>query len=106
MNDTSVGTVSRAAVVAVVEVIAVALAAYAGFVAFVFLPPGLGGGSQGSAGRSLLGIVALLFSIVLPTTGFLCAAWFWRQSVWLYRAAGAAGVMVVIWVLLFAVFPR
>ena len=92
----------RGATVVVVEVIALALTAYAGFVAFVLVPPGMGGGSQDSTALAVSGVVALVLSIVLPAAGFLCGAFFWRDRVWLYRAAGACGVMTVVWMLLLA----
>ncbi len=90
----------RATTVVVVEVIALAITAYAGFVAFVLVSPGIGGGSQDSAGLAAAGVVALACSIVLPSAGFLCGAFFWHDRVWLYRAAGACGVMAVVWLLL------
>lgn len=102
MTDTRLGTASRGVIVVVVEVVALTLTAYAGFVAFVAVPPGMGGGSQDSSGLAMLGMLALVASVVLPSTGFLCAAYFWRERVWVYRAAGAMGAMTMIWVLLFA----
>lgn len=106
MSDTRLGNAIRGMVVVVVELIALAVAAYAGFVAFVVLPPGIAGGSTGSASRFAQGVVALAVSVVTPAAGLLCGAYFWRERVWLYRAAGAIGVMVVVWFLLFLVFPR
>ncbi len=94
----------QGATVVVVEVIALAITAYAGFVAFVLVPPGMGGGSQDSTSRAVAGVLALVCSVVLPSAGFLCGAFFWRDRIWLYRAAGACGVMVVVWLLLLA--PR
>jgi hypothetical protein len=88
------------ATVVVIEVIALAFTAYVGFVAFVLVPPGMGGGSQDSTGLAVAGVVALVLSIVLPSAGFLCGAFFWRDRAWLYRAAGACGVMTVVWMLL------
>ena len=90
----------RGATVVVVEMIALAFTAYAGFAAFVLVPPGIGGGSQDSTGLAVTGVVALVLSILLPSAGFLCGAFFWQDKVWVYRAAGACGVMAVVWMLL------
>jgi hypothetical protein len=90
----------RGTTVVVIELIALAITAYAGFAAFVLLPPGMGGGSQDATGLAIAGVVALVCSIVLPSAGFLCGAFFWHDRLWLYRAAGACGVMVVVWLFL------
>ena len=90
----------RGLTVVVVEAIALAVTAYAGFVAFVSIPPGIGGGSEGSTGRAAVGVVALVCSVLLPSAGFLCGAVFWRDKVWLYRGIGACGAMAVVWMLL------
>ncbi len=104
MPDSWPGNAARGLVVVAVEAVALTLTAYAGLVAFVMVPPGMGGGSEGSPGRAILGIGALVISIVLPTAGFLCAALFWQSKIWLYRAAAAMGVMAVIWIILFAAY--
>ncbi len=104
MTDSWSGTAVRGLVVVAVEAVALALTAYAGLVAFVMVPPGMGGGSEDSLGRAMLGICALAASVVLPTAGFLSAALLWRSKIWLYRAAAAVGVMAAIWVVLFAAY--
>jgi hypothetical protein len=92
--------VGRWAMVVVGEIVALVVAVYAGFVAIVLLPPGMGGGSEDSTGLAIAGVVALVASVLLPSSGFLCGAYLWRRTIWLSRAAGACGVMVVIWLLL------
>lgn len=103
MIEASWADARRVVIVAVVEIVALVTTAYVGFVAFLLLPPGVGGASRDSTIAAALAVIALGSSVVLPSAGFLCAAFFWRDRVWLYRAAGACGVMGVFWLLLFLV---